>query len=42
MLLQQTAAKAGLGMVMLPCYRGDQDAALQRIHPGTVIPGKPG
>lgn len=42
MLLQQTAAREGFGMVMLPCYRGDQDAALRRIPPGTVIQGKPG
>ena len=42
MLLQQTAANAGLGMVMLPCYRGDQDEALQRIPPGKVMSGKPG
>lgn len=42
MLLQQAAAQAGLGMVMLPCYRGDQDPALQRIPPGNVIQGKPG
>ncbi|MEM9482470.1 MAG: LysR family transcriptional regulator [Cyanobacteria bacterium P01_F01_bin.116] len=42
MLLQQTAAQAGLGMVMLPCYRGDQDVALQRVPPGKVIRGKPG
>lgn len=42
MLLQQTAAQAGFGIVMLPCYRGDQDAALQRIPPGKVIQGKPG
>ena len=41
-LLQQTAAQVGLGMVMLPCYRGDQDPALQRIPPGKVIQGKPG
>lgn len=42
MLLQQTAAQTGLGMVMLPCYRGDQDPALQRIPPGRVIAGRPG
>ncbi|MEO1523709.1 MAG: LysR family transcriptional regulator, partial [Cyanobacteria bacterium J06633_2] len=42
MLLQQTAARAGFGMVMLPCYRGDQDTALRRIPPGKVIQGKPG
>ena len=41
-LLQQTVAQVGLGMVMLPCYRGDQDPALQRIPPGKVIQGKPG
>lgn len=42
MLLQQTAAQVGLGMVMLPCYRGDKEPALQRIPPGKVIKGKPG
>ena len=40
--LAQTAAQVGLGMVMLPCYRGDQDPALRRIPPGRVIHGKPG
>ena len=39
---QHIAAQAGLGMVMLPCYRGDQDPALQRIPPAEVIQGKPG
>ena len=42
MLLQQTAAQVGLGMVMLPCYRGDRDSTLRRIPPGKVIQGKPG
>ncbi|EKU98737.1 transcriptional regulator [Leptolyngbya sp. PCC 7375] len=41
-LLQQTAAQVGLGMVMLPCYRGDQDPALQRILSEKVIHGHPG
>ncbi|MDJ0703150.1 MAG: LysR family transcriptional regulator [Leptolyngbyaceae cyanobacterium MO_188.B28] len=39
---QHIAARAGLGMVMLPCYRGDQDTALRRIPPGKVVQGKPG
>ena len=29
-------------MVMLPCYRGDQDPALQRIPPGKVVRGRSG
>ena len=41
-MLQQTAAQVGLGMVMLPCYRGDSDPALRRVPPGRVIQGKPG
>ena len=42
MMSQQAAARSGLGMVMLPCYRGDQDPALQRVPPTKVVQGKPG
>ncbi|MEO0378515.1 MAG: LysR substrate-binding domain-containing protein [Cyanobacteria bacterium P01_A01_bin.17] len=42
MVSQQTAAQAGLGMVMLPCYRGDRDPALRRIPLSKTLPGRPG
>ncbi|MEH2613504.1 LysR family transcriptional regulator [Bradyrhizobium sp. AZCC 1693] len=33
---QFTAAKAGIGLVLLPCYLGDEDADLARALPGPV------
>jgi DNA-binding transcriptional LysR family regulator len=31
--LQAAAARAGLGVVMLPCYLGDRDPGLKRVYP---------
>ena len=33
---QFTAAKAGIGLALLPCYLGDEDADLARALPGPV------
>ncbi|ABC82012.1 LysR family transcriptional regulator [Anaeromyxobacter dehalogenans] len=37
---QQLAARAGLGLALLPCYMGDPDAALRRVE-GPVPPPRP-
>lgn len=38
----KAAAKAGLGMVVLPCFVGDKDPQLQRVPPEKVVPYSPG
>ncbi|MEM9219572.1 MAG: LysR family transcriptional regulator [Cyanobacteria bacterium P01_F01_bin.150] len=37
-LAQLAAAKAGLGLARLPCFVGDSDPVLQRVHPGKSAP----
>ncbi|MFT4584414.1 MAG: DNA-binding transcriptional LysR family regulator [Gammaproteobacteria bacterium] len=37
-LLQLEAAKAGMGMVVLPCFLGDAEPSLRRVAPGTATP----
>ncbi|ACL65047.1 transcriptional regulator, LysR family [Anaeromyxobacter dehalogenans 2CP-1] len=37
---QQLAARAGLGLALLPCYMGDPDPALRRVE-GPVPPPRP-
>ncbi|MFT4561775.1 MAG: DNA-binding transcriptional LysR family regulator [Gammaproteobacteria bacterium] len=37
-LLQLEAAKAGMGMVVLPCFLGDPERTLRRITPATATP----
>lgn len=38
MLLQLDAAKAGMGIAMLPCMLGDSEPSLCRVPPGTLTP----
>jgi len=35
---QLEAAKAGMGLTMLPCFMGDKEIMLRRVPPGSVIP----
>lgn len=39
-LSQMEAAKAGLGMSMLPCFIGDTEPGLRRLPPGTATPSR--
>ncbi len=41
-LAQQAAARAGLGMAILPCWLADRDPYLQRVPPATVVQTRPG
>lgn len=38
--LQQAAARAGLGLVMLPCAQADQDPGLVRVPGAASVPGQ--
>lgn len=40
-LPQLEAAKAGLGIAMLPCFVGDTEPSLRRVPPGTTQPARP-
>ncbi|NOX75743.1 MAG: LysR family transcriptional regulator [Gammaproteobacteria bacterium] len=35
---QLAAAKAGMGLTMLPCFMADREPALRRVPPGRVLP----
>jgi DNA-binding transcriptional LysR family regulator len=36
--VQLEAAKAGMGLTMLPCFMADREPALRRVPPGRVLP----
>lgn len=38
-IVQFAAAKAGLGVSLLPCFMGDQEPTLSRVPPGDLLPG---
>lgn len=39
-LIQLEAAKAGMGMAVLPCFLGDTEPGLRRVLPATTTPGQ--
>ncbi len=41
-LAQQAAARAGLGMAILPCWLADRDPHLKRVPPAAVLQTRPG
>lgn len=39
-MMQMEAAKAGMGLAMLPCFLGDTEPGLARVPPGAAIPSR--
>lgn len=39
-LIQLAAAKAGMGMAVLPCFMGDTEFDLRRVPPGIATPDR--